>query len=227
MSMTKKESIELLSRSYQLAWDNIRFYHTEDIPFERNPVEVAVDATVASVTILGVAFWSCYHAMLLILGVLFRCLSMCGDKRWIENLPLTALLVHPTSLQCDMGKSFPVTYKMGRDVENQEYIIITHSGQSTDRIDSTTRGPQDSNRETGLPEDITLLDLDPQLPIIPNIAAGDGGGVPGGEFGSCREATGTEIGLEIWESCMERTQGEVASDGKVGNCGIVKGAETL
>ncbi len=126
----QNQTIEHLSRSYQLAWGGIK--HSFD-DWKWGAVQIAVDATVASVTIWRVAVWGCFQATLLILGVLFRHLNMRGDRQWIGNLSFIALLVDPTPLHCDMEKfaedtsDIQVAHKLERNTENPEYIIITQS----------------------------------------------------------------------------------------------------
>ncbi len=143
----QNQTIELLSRSYQLAWGGIKTYGKGGSETERFVVQIAVDATVASVSFWRVAVWSSLHAMLLILGVLFRHLNMRGDHQWVEDPAFTALLVDPTPLERDMEKlaedasDIQVARKLERDAENPEYIIITRSRRSKanpESIDSAT-----------------------------------------------------------------------------------------
>jgi hypothetical protein len=94
------QSIEILSRSYQVAWNGLTSsYYTTN--FENSYAFIAVDASTASVLMWRVALWGIFHAILVSLGFLFRHIHTRGSHPWIEDPVVAALLVDPTSLTND------------------------------------------------------------------------------------------------------------------------------
>jgi hypothetical protein len=93
------QSIEILSRSYQVAWNGLTSVHGSDA--ENSQVSIAVDASTANVLMWRVALWGVFHAILLTFGLLLRHIHMRGSHPWIEDPTAAAL---PTSLTGDIEK---------------------------------------------------------------------------------------------------------------------------
>ena len=93
-------SIELLSRSYQVAWNTFVMYYGLSNPQSSN-VQIAVEASIASVKMWRVAVWAALHALLVTFGFAFRHLHTRGRYPWIEDPVTAALLVDPTTLMND------------------------------------------------------------------------------------------------------------------------------
>jgi hypothetical protein len=96
------QSIEILSRSYQVAWNGLTSLYGI-VAIEKSEVSIAVDASTASVLMWRVALWGVFHAILLTFGLLFRYIHVRERQPWIEDPAIAALLVDPTSLTGDPG----------------------------------------------------------------------------------------------------------------------------
>ena len=102
-SNMKNISIELLSRSYQVAWSAlVSTYGSNKVGSD---VSIAVDASIASVLMWRVAVWAALHGLLVTFGFVFRYLHTRGDYPWIEDPVTAALLLDPRTLINDPNSS--------------------------------------------------------------------------------------------------------------------------
>ena len=92
-------SIEMLSRSYQVAWNSLTSLY--GLNEEGSNVSIALDASTASVLMWRVALWGGLHTIIVGFGVLFRYIHTRGNYPWIEDPVTAALLVDPTTVLND------------------------------------------------------------------------------------------------------------------------------
>lgn len=139
----QEQSIEILSRSYQVAWNGLTSLYGI-AAFEDSEVSIAVDASVASVLMWRVALWGIFHAILLSFGFLFRHIHVRGSHPWIEDPAVAALLVDPTSITGDIEKW------AGEDTPHiaGKLKLYEHDGKKTYIFLEDTDGEEDNEPDS-------------------------------------------------------------------------------
>jgi hypothetical protein len=134
----QNQTIELLSRSYQVAWNGL----TSEFGLnnESSNVWIAVDASTASVLMWRVAVWGSLHGILVVFGFIFRHLHSDDRYPWIEDPVTAALLVDPSSLMDDnrtwSGKDAPhLAGQLKLEQDGMNTYLVLASDKEKEKIE--------------------------------------------------------------------------------------------